>query len=168
LYEADAQLLIEDMRELLRQSASDDTERGDPMTGDALRGRQVILVLIAALVIPQFVLVVLALLLVKTGPQFADWLRLGVAVVLSYLLWRGHSAARSYLAFSVFLGAVLLILGSLVLLLKTPFAIVGVLLGAAYGWAAWVLWKSPNIEAYIEAREKERNPILSLTGGDGV
>ena len=138
------------------------------MTGEALRGKQVVRMLIAVLVIPQLLLVVLALMVSETGPQFADWLRLGIAVVLSYLLWRGHSAARSYLAFSVLLGALLLILLSLILLLKTPVALVGVLLGGAYVWVAWVLWKSPNIEAYIEAKERERNPSFSLTGEDGV
>jgi hypothetical protein len=138
------------------------------MTGEAVRGRQVVLALIALLVIPQCLLMGAALMFATTGPHFGDWLRLGIALVLSWLLWRGHSAARSYLAFSLLLGAVGIMLISLALLLKTPFAILGVLLGAAYVWAAWVLWKSPNIEAYIEAKEKERNPSLSLTGDDGI
>src|SRR5262245_12450046 len=138
------------------------------MTGEALRGRQLVLVLIGLLVIPQLLLVSLAMMFVKTGPAPMDWFRLALALVMAFLLWRGHSAARSYLAFSVFLGALLTILVSAVLLLKTPLAVFGLLLGAAYVWAARVLWKSPDIEAYIEAREQERNPILSLSGKDGV
>jgi hypothetical protein len=68
----------------------------------------------------------------------------------------------------VFFGAVLVLVGSLVVLLKSPIAIVGIALGAGYIWAAWVLWKSPSVEAYIEARERSRDPILSLKSGDGV
>lgn len=138
------------------------------MTPDEQRGRNIVLLISAAIVLPQALAVAASLATSHTAPLGMAAIRLGIAAIMSYLMWRGHSAARTYLAFTLFLGAGLTLVGSLALLVKTPFAVVGILLGAGYIWAAWVLWKSPKVEAYIEAREKARNPSLSFRDGNGV
>ena len=86
-----------------------------------------------------------------------------ISVVISFFLIRGHSAARSYLAISLGLAALVSALGGGVLAVKHWWGFVFVLFVPVYAWGAWALWSSPKVEAYIEYRERRRNPDMSFT-----
>ena len=138
------------------------------MNDQERRGRTLILVVALGLVASA----VLELLVALATPALAStglaWLRLGLCLLFSFLMWQGYSWARPYIAFLLFVGAVLAALGSLVALIRSPIAgLVGLAFAAFYGWGGWVLWKSPHVDAYIEYREKLRIPDMSLGGGLG-
>ena len=97
----------------------------------------------------------------------AQWVPLVLAAVLSFFLLRGYGWARSYLAASLGLAALLTLLGGGVLALKHWWGLPFLLFAPLYAWAAWALWSSPKIEAYIDHRERRRNPDMSFTDAEG-
>lgn len=130
------------------------------MNEQARKGRQIILVIIAGLLVPS-----VGLLLVPGNSARTLAGRIVISVVLSFLLWRGYSWARSYLAFSLGLGALLTALLGLLAALAVWWGAVLLLLPPLYAWSAWALWSSPKVDAYIEYREQQRNPDMSFTMG---
>ena len=140
------------------------------MSDEARKGRQVILIVIAALLLPSLVTPLTAG--VSLGAVIA---RFGISAVMCVLMWRGYSWARSYLAFGLGLAALLAVLagafgliavlaGALAPLVVLRLAVT-LLLAPLYAWAAWALWSSPKVEAYIEYRERQRNPDMSFNSG---
>ena len=93
-------------------------------------------------------------------------LRLVIPVVLSFLLWRGYSWARSYLALALGIGAIIGAFGGILIAISAWWGSVLLLFPPLYGWGAWALWSSPRVEAYIAFREKERNPEMSFSTGN--
>ena len=130
------------------------------MNEQARKGCQIILVIIAGLLVPS-----VGLLLVPGNSVRTLAGRIVISVVLSFLLWRGYSWARSYLAFSLGLGALLTALLGLLAALAVWWGAVLLLLPPLYAWSAWALWSSPKVDAYIEYREQQRNPDMSFTTG---
>ena len=130
------------------------------MNEEARKGRTIIIAVIAGLLLPS-----LGLLVVSGNAMKAATVRLIISVVLSYLLWRGYSWARSYLAFGLGLAAALAVLSGLLALLAMSWLAIFLLLAPLYAWGAWALWSSPNVEAYIQHCEQRRNPDMSFHTG---
>ena len=78
------------------------------MNDEARKGRRMVLTIVAALLLPNLLLV-----LVSGIPLKSLGLRFLISVVISFLVWRGYSWARSYMAFSLGLGALLTALAGL-------------------------------------------------------
>ena len=126
------------------------------MSEDARKGQRIVLIIGAALLVPELLTIVLV------GWTRPGAFRAAFSIVLAFLLWKGYSWARSYLAFSLALVALLwAFAGFLALLVISPLAVV-LLFPPLYAWAAWLLWSSPKVEAYIDYREKQRNPDMSF------
>jgi len=126
------------------------------MTEEARRGRLIVLIIIAALLVPNLAVMTL------TQAWEAGAFRFAIAVAMSFFLWRGYSAARSYLAFSLGLAALLAALSGIVGALVLSWTAIFLLLAPVYAWGAWALWSSPKVEAYIEHCERGRNPDMSF------
>lgn len=130
------------------------------MSDEARKGRQIILIVIAALLLPN-----LGILLAAGLSPTAAVTRLGISAVMSFLMWRGYSWARSYLAFGLGLAALFALLSGVLALFVVSWLAVMLLLAPLYAWAAWALWSSPKVEAYIQYCEQQRNPDMSFNTG---
>jgi len=130
------------------------------MNNEAKRGRQIILLIVTGLVVPN-----LAGILIPGNAVKLGLIRLLFAFLMSFLLWRGYSWARSYMAFSLGLAALLTALSGLLAVLVFSWMAVVLLLAPLYAWGAWALWSSPSVEAYIEYCERQRNPDMSFNTG---
>lgn len=130
------------------------------MNDEARKGRQIVLIIIAGLLLPN-----LALALLSGNSIKVSGLRLVISFLISFLLWRGYSWARSYMAFSLGLAALLTALSGLLAVLVLSWMAVVLLLAPLYAWGAWALWSSPTVEAYIEYCERQRNPDMSFNTG---
>lgn len=135
------------------------------MNDDARQGRRIILVVMAGLLIP-----VLGVLLIPGTSVKSQAVRLAIVVGMSFFMWRGYSWARSYIAFSLGVAALLAALSGVLAVLALSWGAVFLLLAPLYAWGAWALWRSPKVDAYIEHCERQRNPDMSFTlsgRGDG-
>jgi hypothetical protein len=136
------------------------------VSDEARKGQRIVLVIVAALLVPNVVIALVSSApLFSGGPLRSSGFRVAISVVISFLLWRGYSWARSYMAFSLGLSALLATLSGLLALLAGSWLGVMLLLAPVYAWGAWALWSSPNVDAYIEHRERERNPDMSFGSG---
>ena len=129
------------------------------MSDDARKGQRIVLAICTALLLPE-----LLTLLVRRDVSVSGAMRMIIPVLLAVLLWRGYSWARSYLAFSLGLVALLWALAGFLALLAISWFAVVLVLPPLYVWGAWLLWSSPKVEAYIDYREKQRNPDMSFDG----
>lgn len=130
------------------------------MNDEARKGKRIILMIIAGLLLPNLVVLVLP------GSSVAALAsRLLIGVTLSFLMWRGYSWARSYMAFSLGLAALLSALAGLLAPLAVSWGAALLLFSPLYAWGAWALWSSPAVEAYIEYCEEQRNPDMSFSAG---
>ena len=130
------------------------------MSDEATKGKRIISIIVAGLLVPN-----LALLLVPGSSLRVIAGRSAIAVIMSFLMWRGYSWARSYMSFSLGLAALLAVLSGLLGLLTASWGAVLLLVAPLYAWGAWALWSSPAVEAYIAHREQERNPDMSFNTG---
>ena len=130
------------------------------MNDEARKGRRMVLTIVAALLLPNLLLV-----LVSGIPLKSLGLRFLISVVISFLVWRGYSWARSYMALSLGLGALLTALAGLLAALAASWQAGFLLLAPVYAWGAWALWSSPNVDAYIDHCERQRNPDMSFNTG---
>jgi len=129
------------------------------MSEEAGKGRQIILIIVAALLVPSLAVMML------TQAWREGALRFAIALVMSFFLWRGYSWARSYLAYTLGLATLLAALSGIVGALVLRWQAIYVFVAPLYAWGAWALWSSPKVEAYIEHRERQRNPDMSLNMG---
>jgi hypothetical protein len=81
------------------------------MTNEGSRGRKITLGIALFLAIPPM-LVLLALLLTGAALARIPWLQVALPVVMAFLLFKGYTWARAYIAFSSCAGALLLRSGS--------------------------------------------------------
>ena len=130
------------------------------MNTDARQGQRIIMAIIIGLFL-DFAL----MLALPGGSLRSQALRLAIVVAMSVLMWRGYSWARSYMAFSLAMAAVLTVLSGMAAMLMVWWGAGLLVLAPLYAWGAWVLWNSPKVEAYIEYRERQRNPDMSFTQG---
>ena len=130
------------------------------MNDETRKGRRIILTIIAGLLLPNLVLLMIPGSSVGTVAR-----SLLIGIIISFLMWRGYSWARSYMAFSLGLAALLSALVGLLAMLAVSWSAVLLLVSPLYAWGAWALWSSPAVEAYIEYCEKQRNPDMSFNTG---
>jgi len=136
------------------------------MTSEESHGRKITLGIALFLAVPPL-LILIVLLLTGAAASRIPWFQLVLPVVMAFLLFKGYTWARAYIAFSSCAGALLLMLGPLLrgsllfALLSLPFA-------AAYVAAAVILWKSKAVEAYFDRQTHSRDALLSLSDHDGV
>lgn len=133
------------------------------------KGRTIILIVAGGLIGTALLNLLGALAMTSRDAMGMAWVRLAICLVVSFLMWRGYSWARSYVAFALFVGAVLAALGSLAMLAGMFFlGLLNLTIAFFYAWGGYMLWKSPDVDAYIEWHEKARNPDMSLGGGMGA
>ncbi len=89
--------------------------------------------------------------------------RLVIVTVLLFLMWRGYGWARSYVAFSLGIAALLTAISGVLLVARVWWGFLLALFAPLYAWGAWALWSSPQVDAYIDYCERERNPSMSLS-----
>lgn len=130
------------------------------MNDDARGGRRIILLIIASLLLPN-----LGLLIVAGNSLGMALGRLAIVIGMSFLMWRGYGWARSYMAFSLGVAALLAVLTGILAALAVWWGAVLLVPPPLYAWGAWVLWRSPKVDAYIEHCEKLRNPDMSFNTG---
>jgi hypothetical protein len=136
------------------------------MTSEESRGRKITSGIALFLAIPSL-LILIVLLLTGTAAARIPWLQVVLPVVMAFLLFKGYSWARAYIAFSSCAGALLLMLGPL-LTGKLLLALFSFPFAAAYVAAAVILWKSKAVEAYFDRQTHSRDALLSLSDHDGV
>jgi hypothetical protein len=127
------------------------------MDDAAREGRRIIAIVIAGLLLHSLVMLAVP---GRSFPRRA--LELLVAGGMSLLMWRGYSWARSYLAFVLGGSAIGAAIMGLWLTFSVGWGAVLLLFPPLYGWGAWALWSSPKVDAYIEHRERKRNPDMSF------
>lgn len=133
------------------------------------KGRTIILIVAGGLIGTALLNMLRALAMSSRDAVGMAWVRLAICLVISFLMWRGYSWARSYVAFSLFVGAALGALGSLATLVGAfVLGLLNLTFAFFYAWGGYMLWKSPDVDAYIERHEKLRNPDMSLGGGMGA
>ncbi len=136
------------------------------MTPEEQRGRVIAVSIGAALVVISVLSFFLVLLVRRHVGPF-QLFQLGASVVLAWLMFKGYGWARAYVAFSLLLGGVFLLL--LPILARRPLGLIIALpISAAYVAAGLVLWKSKSVEAFFDRQAEIRNAPPSIRGSGGV
>jgi len=134
---------------------------------EVARGRRQLLLVVAAITVPPLGAALAVVFLGLAVDRGAIVVPILLSAAIGVCLLRGYSWARYYLGLAFCLNAVLRFFGSLVILTSLP-GLVGLLLSICYGVGAWALLKSAPIDAYFEYRRRQREPVFSLRGDDGV
>lgn len=128
---------------------------------EAAKGRAVVLIISAGLLIPSA-----ALFALSRPPRGTSIVRLAIAVAMSFLLVRGYAWARGWIALGLTVGGLFAAGVGLLVALRVWWGFPFLLLPPFYFWAAWTLWRSASVEAYVAHCERKRNPDMSLSSGD--
>lgn len=131
------------------------------MTPEQIQGRKITIAIALVVGIPALLMAIL--LLVSPVPSTGlGWVQVILPVVLAVLLYKGYGRARAYGIFSLGLGSVWLILGTLLsgniaaIVITTPIYAINLA-------AAIVLWKSKSVEAYFDRQTGLREGVPSIT-----